>query len=91
MAPYTTHIPTPDEINAMTDREHATLEARLRRAALRQGYVLQKSRARDPRALTYGTYGLADFDRVQVLGDPNTGYGYGLDDVAQFLWGEDVE
>jgi hypothetical protein len=53
-------IPTPEELDAVSDREYRTLEARLRHAALRQRLQLQKSRARDPRALTYGTYSLAD-------------------------------
>jgi hypothetical protein len=41
----------------MTDAEK-TRETRLRRAAKRQGLVLQKSRARDLRALNYGTYSI---------------------------------
>jgi hypothetical protein len=86
-----TDIPTPEELDAMSDREYRTLEARLRRAAQRQGLQLQKSRARDPRALTYGTYSLADAStRMQVAGDPHTGYGLSLDEVAAYLWGENM-
>lgn len=35
-------------------------EDRLRRMAHRQGYTLQKSRTRDPRALTYGLIRIMD-------------------------------
>jgi hypothetical protein len=86
-----TRIPTADEVDAMSDREYLTLETRLRRAAHRQGLLLQKSRARDPRALTYGTYSLADAStRMQVAGDHHTGYGLSLDEVAAYLWGENM-
>jgi hypothetical protein len=44
-----------DEARALKIREN-----RLRRMARRQGLVLRKSTARDPRALSYGTYGLVD-------------------------------
>jgi len=44
-----------DEARALKIREN-----RLRRMARRQGLVLWKSRARDPRALSYGHYGLVD-------------------------------
>ena len=86
-----TRIPTAEEVDAMSDREYLTLETRLRRAAQRQGLLLQKSRARDPRALTYGTYSLADAStRMQVAGDHHTGYGLSLDEVAACLWGESM-
>ena len=35
-------------------------EARLRRMAHRQGFILSKSRRRDPNALDYGLYALLD-------------------------------
>jgi hypothetical protein len=92
----TSSIPTSEEINAMTDQEYKILENRLRRAAARQGLRLQKSRARDPRAVTYGTYSLVKGpaptsggsnwrSRELVAGDQNTGYGLSLDDVARAL------
>jgi hypothetical protein len=92
-------IPTREEIKAMTAEEYKVLENRLRRAADRQGFRLEKSRARDPRALTYGTYQLVQVtapgghwrSRELVAGDHNTGYGLNLDDVARFLLVEDIK
>jgi hypothetical protein len=97
----TTRIHTPEEINAMSDTERKVLENRLHRAARRQGLRLEKSRRRDPRALDYGTYCLVDGpsrsaggtnwrSRTVVAGDPNTGYGLGLYDVEEYLFGESV-
>lgn len=61
-------------------------ETRLRRTAERQGLVLSKSRRRDPRALGYGTYGLADAQtNTLVVGDVHTGYGLSLDEVERAL------
>lgn len=51
----------------MTETEHKVLENRLRRAAKRQGLVLVKSRSRDPRAIDYGGYMLADADTDKVV------------------------
>jgi hypothetical protein len=83
----TTSIPTPDEINAMTPREYKVLENRMRRAAARQGLRLEKSRARDPRALTWNTYQLSDpYTNTLVAGNHSSGYGMGLDDVARCLY-----
>ena len=50
-------------------------ENRLRRMATRQGLHLVKSRRRDPQALDFGTYGLADRDggRVQVFAAEHVG------------------
>jgi hypothetical protein len=45
-------------------------EIRLRRAAERQGLRLVKSRRRDPRALDYGTYTLADLGSGQTVAGP---------------------
>ena len=45
----TDHIPTAEELNAMTPREHQRYESRLRRMARRQDLALMKSRRRDTR------------------------------------------
>jgi hypothetical protein len=86
-----TSIPTADEINDMSDAEYKVLENRLRRAAQRQGLVLQKSRARDPRATNYGTFGLYEMGEEGTLwsryGD-ESGYGLSLRGVAKCLWGK---
>lgn len=70
----------------MTDLEYKVLENRLRRMAKRQGLRLEKSRARDRRALTWCTYWLIDpaTDTV-VAGDINSGYGLNLDDIYRVL------
>lgn len=64
-------------------------ENRARRAAERQGLTLSRSRRRDPRALGYGTYGLADARTgALVLGDDLTGFGFDLDAIERYLDGE---
>jgi hypothetical protein len=86
-------IPTADEINAMTDADYKRWEQRLRREAARQGYRLEKSRARDTYDPTKGTYRLMELpsDRnnfshyTLAAADHNSGYGLGLDDVVRFL------
>jgi hypothetical protein len=75
-----------DAINAMTDQEYKVLENRLRRAAERQGLRLEKSRARDPRAIDYGTYHLVDKSSNTVVAHGlQSGYGLALDEIAQHL------
>ena len=69
-------------------------ENRLRRAARRQGYVLHRSRTRDPRALDYGSYWLVDTAgaRGVVLGRiPGDWHSDAadLDDIERYLMGED--
>lgn len=92
----TPRYPPGKALAKITARQHKSLENRLRRAAERQGLRLEKSRFRDPYALTYGTYALIEGparagdnwrSRVQVAGDPNTGYGLNLRDVALYLFG----
>jgi hypothetical protein len=64
------------------------LENRMRRAAERQGLRLEKSRARDPNAIDYGTYQLVDQRHNTVVKkDWNSPRGYGLDlhDVGRYL------
>jgi hypothetical protein len=82
-----TYIPTPDELNAMTDAQYKTVENRLRAAAERQGLRLEKSRSRDPRALDWGTYRLIDpvANTIVVCGLGRS-YGMGLDEVARELF-----
>lgn len=79
-------VPNDAEVEAMTDRQFTTYEAKVRRAAHRMGFVLNKSRRRDPRALDYGTYQLVDArtNRLEV-GDHNNGYGVALNEVHAVL------
>lgn len=63
-------------------------ENRLRRAADRQGYRLIKSRARDPRDLTYGGYQLVNIETGGVdagFGNAGRGYAFDLDEVEAWL------
>jgi hypothetical protein len=64
-----------------------TRENRLRRMADRQGFVLRKSRRRDPQALDFGTYQLVDLDNDIVLGDGAvfSGFGCDLDEIEEWL------
>lgn len=72
--------------------EHAS-ERELRSWAQYQGLRLEKSRARDPRNPAFGTYQLINGpgpggyfrSRELVAGDPNTGYGLTLAEVARVL------
>lgn len=65
-------------------------EARMRRVAARQGMQLQKSRARDHRAVGYGTFQLADPLLGALYHGENPdgrhgGYGLTLDEIARAL------
>ena len=63
-----------------------TRETRLRRMAERQGLRLERSRRRDPRAIGYGTYRLADPNgNVAVAADRLSGYGMDLDTIETWL------
>jgi hypothetical protein len=63
-----------------------SLEARLRRAAERQGLMLEKSRRRDPRAIDYGMYRILDPRRnVIVFGAHPHDYSLTLGEVEDWL------
>jgi len=81
-------MPSAEEIQVLSDPEFKVLENRLRRAADRQGLRLEKSRLRDPRAIGFGTYQLVDLaTNTLVSHGLQGGYGLGLDDIAQSLFG----
>ncbi len=68
------------------DTSRKTRENRLRRMAERQGYQLQKSRRRDPRAVDYGGWQLTDANNWLVFGElAGRGYGASLDQVEEYL------
>jgi hypothetical protein len=75
----------------MTENEKVR-ENRLRRAAERQGLKLEKSRVRDPRALTYGGWRLVAEQGGIVYGDEakasRGSYGLSLDQVEEYLLGD---
>jgi len=82
----TSPIPSPDEINAMSDTDYKVYENRLRRMAQRQGLRLAKSRRRDPRAWDYNTYMLVDVATTGIVASGSqSGYGLGLDDIEKEL------
>jgi hypothetical protein len=60
-----------------------TRDNRLRRVALRRGFILRKSGMKDPQATNYNGYMITRADTgLIVLGQ---GYGASVDDVAEFL------
>jgi hypothetical protein len=70
----------------MPDEDEKIRENRLRRAAKRQGLRLEKSRVRDPRALTYGGYHLIDArTNVIVAFGQLIGFEANLDDIERYL------
>jgi hypothetical protein len=60
-------------------------ENRLRRMAERQGFQLQKSRRRDPRATGYGTYRLVNPHDNTIVAYGHGDYGLTLDDIEREL------
>ncbi len=72
---------------AITSTAEKVRENRLRRAAKRQGYALQKSRARDPRAMDYGCYMLTDSytNNMVVAGELNSPRAMTLEQVEAWL------
>lgn len=64
-------------------------EILLRRAAWRQGFQLERSRARDPRDITFGGYQVRSLETSQIVlgNDGNLGRGYAasIDDVERWL------
>jgi hypothetical protein len=65
-------------------------ENRLRRAARKQGLMVEKSRKRNPNAYQYGTYMLIDgaTNTVVATSDHETGFGLSLDDIEAELQGK---
>ena len=70
-----------------TDTPELNRERRARREARRQGFLLQKSRCRTPRATEFGGYLIVDpeYNAVVAGGNP-WAYSMGLDDVEGWLW-----
>jgi hypothetical protein len=62
-------------------------ESSLRRRARAQGLRLEKSRARNPRDIGYGTYHLVDVSTNMVVEGMPDGFGLSLDVVAGKLFG----
>ena len=66
-------------------------ENRLRRMAERQGFVLRKSRRRDPRAVDYRRFYLTDRLSGEIVSGYRPGLGpeYTLDEIEAYLTRED--
>lgn len=70
------------------DTEKKTRENRLRRVSDRQGYRLTRSRSRDPNAIDYGLYALADVQTGGTVAAPIAGrwiHAMTLDEVESYL------
>jgi hypothetical protein len=81
-------MPAERDLSAMSDQEYKVLENRLRRMLDRQGYRLLKSRARDPRAITYGGYMIVDHEvGGAAAGGEGRGYTLDLNDVERWATG----
>lgn len=84
--PYISSMTTTDTVPDIgTDKVR---ENRLRRAAQRQELRLEKSRARDSRDTTYGTYQLRDLSTDTVVRSRlchRRGFGLSLEEVEDFL------
>ena len=68
------------------DMEDKVRENRLRRMAERQGYILQKSKRRDPRARDFGLYTIVDADTNGVIAQRGgSASGLNIDQVEAWL------
>ena len=69
----------------MADTAEKIRENRLRAAAERQGYLLRKSRRRDPRADDYGLYAVVEASRGARMPGATHTYDMNIDDVEKWL------
>ena len=69
--------------NYVTTQRYALIERHLRQEAGRRGLRMEKSRARNPRATSFGTFFLVDAATDMVLDGRPNGYGLSLDEVAE--------
>lgn len=60
-------------------------ERRMRRKAHTMGLTICKSRARNPRDVTYGGWMIADPEGVLIAGGESPGYTLSLDEVGEWL------
>ena len=70
--------------SALTLAEKAR-ENRLRNAASRRGFVLERCRRRDPYAIDFGTYRVLDASTRIVVAHGPTPYGLSLEQVENAL------
>jgi hypothetical protein len=74
--------------SVMNLRRNKWCEDRLRRMADRRGYILHKSRARDPRNLTYGGYHLTHRETGSVAcgwGNADRNFAATLEEIEHYL------
>lgn len=61
-------------------------ESALRRDSRRQGFIMKKARTRNPENPEHGTYCLVcAYTNFLELGDHNTGFGYSLEEIDEYL------
>jgi hypothetical protein len=78
----------------MMSEEEKVRENRLRRKIERMGYMLMKSRARDPDALTYGGFQIVDPETKMLIagwGNAERGYALDLDGVEAWIAADDED
>jgi hypothetical protein len=81
------HVQRPDSGSDvyLNVQRYAMIEKRFRREAGRHGLRMEKSRARNTRANSYGAFFLVDAATDMVLNGRPHGYGLSLDEVAEYL------
>lgn len=65
--------------------QEKSIEIRLRNTLKRRGYILKKSRRRDPMALDYGLYWITDKSGNVVSSNDNSSSGITLDEVNEWV------
>lgn len=63
--------------------QEKSIEIRMRNTLKRRGYILKKSRLKDPQAILYGVYWILNNRGVVVYGDRNTGLS--LEEVVEWV------
>ncbi len=76
---------TADEMNAILRSQYKSRVDRIRRAARRQGLIVMKSRARDPRSIEYAGFIIADEARHLVAGGRPHAFSLSIEEVEQYL------
>lgn len=67
------------------DSTFKTYENKIRRIAKRRGYNLQKSYMKDKLGIDYGTYRLSDLKTGTIIYAKETGYGYDITEIENYL------
>ena len=76
---------TEAEVNEYMKSRFKTYENKTRRMAKRRGYNLQKSYMKDKLGIDYGTYRLSDLKTGTIIYAKETGYGYTIKEIENYL------